>query len=67
MNRPASPPLRERARSSIDDVIEIYKRDVDRTLLREQLSKTPDQRVRELVELERFGEELRRAGKKAFG
>ena len=53
-------------RSSLDEIIELYKRDVDRTLLREQLRKTPDQRVRELVELERFAEELRRAGRKAF-
>jgi hypothetical protein len=53
-------------RSSLDEIIELYKRDVDRTLLREQLRKTPDQRVRELVELERFADELRRAGRKAF-
>ena len=52
-------------RSSLDDIIEIYKKDVDRTLLREQLRKTPDQRVRELVELERFAEELRRSAKRA--
>ena len=54
------------SRSSIDRIIELYKRDIDRTLLREQLRKTPDQRVRELVELERFAAELRTAGKKAF-
>ncbi len=52
-------------RSSLDDIIELYKKDVDRTLLREQLRKTPDQRVRELVELERFAEELRRSAKRA--
>ena len=45
-------------RSSIDDIIDLYKKDVDRTLLREQLRKTPDERVRELVALERFAEEL---------
>ena len=48
-------------RSSIDDIIDLYKKDVDRTLLREQLRKTPDERVRELVQIERFAEELRRA------
>ena len=48
-------------RSSIDEIIDLYKKDVDRTLLREQLGKTPDERVRELVALERFAEELRRA------
>jgi hypothetical protein len=52
-------------RSSLDDIIDRYKKDVDRTLLREQLRKTPDQRVRELVELERFAEELRRSAKRA--
>jgi hypothetical protein len=53
------------ARSSLDDVIDAYKMDVDRTLLREQLRKTPDERLRELVELERFAEELRRGVKRA--
>ena len=48
-------------RSSIDDIIDLYKQDVDRTLLREQLRKTPDERVRELVALERFAEKLQRS------
>ena len=48
-------------RSSIDDIIDLYKRDIDRTLLREQLRKTPDERVRELVALEQFADKLRRA------
>ncbi len=48
-------------RSSIDEIIDLYKKDIDRTLLREQLGKTPDERVRELAALERFTEELRRA------
>ena len=52
-------------RSSIDDIIDLYKRDIDRTLLREQLRKTPDQRVRELVDLERLAEELQRAVERA--
>jgi hypothetical protein len=49
------------ARSSIDDIIEVYKKDVDRGLLREALKLTPDQRVRRLVELTRFAERLRHA------
>ena len=57
----------EAAVSSLDEIIEIYKRSIDRSLLREQLLKTPDERVRELVDLERFGRELRRAGRAAFG
>ena len=32
-----------------DPVIEAYKKDVDRTLLRENLKLTPDQRVRKLL------------------
>lgn len=48
-----------------DPVIEAYKKDVDRTLLRENLSRTPDERVRALVELQRVAEELRGAGRRA--
>ena len=47
--------------NSIDAVIEAYKRDIDRTLLRESLALTPDQRVRRLIESLRVAEELRRA------
>ena len=54
-----------RQRSSIDDIIDVYKRDVDRTLLREQLRKTPDERVRELAQLERFADKLRDAVRRA--
>jgi hypothetical protein len=52
------------SRSSIDDIIELYKKDVDRSLLREALKLTPDQRVRRLVELTRFTERLGQAAKK---
>jgi hypothetical protein len=52
-------------RSSLDDIIDVYKKDVDRTLLREQLRKTPDERLRELAELEKFAEELQRGVKRA--
>jgi transcriptional regulator with XRE-family HTH domain len=44
-----------------DAVVERYKRDVDRTLLRENLRKSVDDRLRSLVELQDFGHELRRA------
>jgi uncharacterized LabA/DUF88 family protein len=52
------------ARSSIDDIIELYKKDVDRGLLREALKLTPTQRLQRLVELTRFTERLRQADKK---
>ena len=48
-----------------DPVIEAYKRDVDRSLLRENLKRSVDQRIRSLIELEEFGNELGRAGRKA--
>ena len=50
-----------------DPVIEVYKQDVDRTLLRENLKRTPDERLRGLVALQRFAQELRRAGEQALG
>ncbi len=45
-------------------VIDAYKKDVDRTLLRENLKLTPEQRLEKLMELQRFAEELRRAGRR---
>jgi hypothetical protein len=49
-----------------DPVIEVYKRDIDRSLLRENLKRTVEQRFEELMELQRFAEELRKAGRQAF-
>ena len=48
-------------RPPLDPVIELYKRDVDRSLLRENLRKTVDERIRSLVELQKFDAEVRRA------
>ena len=45
-----------------DPVIEAYKKDVDRTLLRENLKLTPEERLRKLIELQAFADEVRRAG-----
>jgi hypothetical protein len=49
-----------------DPVIEAYKKDVDRTLLRENLKLTVEERLRNLMRLQRFAEEMRRAGRQAF-
>ncbi len=49
----------------LDPVIEAYKRDVDRTLLRENLERTIEQRLERLIELQRFAGELTRAGRHA--
>lgn len=53
-------------RSSMDDVLECYVKDVDRTLLREALKLTPNERVQKLVELMRAADALRDAGTRAF-
>lgn len=50
---------------SPDPVIEAYKKDVDRTLIRENLKLTVEQRLLKLIELQEFAEELRRAGRNA--
>ena len=51
-------------RLPVDQVIEAYKRDVDRTLLRENLRRSVDQRLRLLVEQQRFGRQIQRAVRK---
>lgn len=48
-----------------DPVIEAYKKDIDRSLIRENLRLTVDQRFQQLMELQRFAEELQNAGRKA--
>ena len=49
----------------VDPVIEVYKRDVDRTLIRENLKLTVEQRLRKHQNAQTFFEELRRAGQQA--
>jgi transcriptional regulator with XRE-family HTH domain len=48
-------------RTGSDQVIESYKRDVDRTLVRENLRKDPADRVATLAAMARFHDEARRA------
>jgi endonuclease V-like protein UPF0215 family len=48
--------------SSDDPVIAAYQRDVDISLIRENLRKTPEERLKALQELQRFAAELQRAG-----
>ncbi len=47
-----------------DPVIEVYKKDVDRTLLRENLRLTPEERVAQFRSAMNFFEELRAAGER---
>ena len=46
-----------------DPVIDAYKPAIDRTLIRENLKRSPDERIRALQQLQAFADELRRAGK----
>lgn len=50
-----------------DPVIEAYKRDVDRTLIRENLRLTPDQRVRKMLRLAEQIERMRGAARRRDG
>lgn len=47
-----------------DPVIEAYKKDIDRTLLRENLKLTPDERLRRLEEFMRSIRALRGAARR---
>ena len=47
-----------------DPVIEAYKVDIDRTLLRENLKLTPEERLINLTSFQRFVEEIRGAARR---
>jgi hypothetical protein len=63
MSEPAARSWVEPATLEPDPVIEAYKKDVDRTLLRANLARTVDERIQNLSRLQRFAEELKRAGR----
>lgn len=48
---------------SVAAVVALYKRDIDRTLLRSQLAKTPEERFRDVMRMQAAVEEIRRAGR----
>jgi len=50
-----------------DPVIEAYKKDIDRTLLRENLKLTVDGRFSKLQDFARFTEEVKRARRSSRG
>jgi len=60
-----TPPIGVEISLEPDPVIERYKQDVDRTLLRANLRRTPEERLLNLMALQRFAEELRDAGRRA--
>ena len=61
---PDSPPL---SPAEFDRLVEELKKDVDRTLIRENLKLTVEERLLQLMKLQEFAEELRRAGRATFG
>ena len=50
-----------------DPVIEAYKKDVDRTLLRSNLKRTAEERIDAAIAWQRFAEDLRAAMREAKG
>ena len=61
---PDAPPI---PKVDFDRYIEEMKKDVDRTLIRENLKRTVEERLVALMKLQEFAEELRRAGGAVFG
>ena len=55
----------EAERDYRDPVVEAYKKDIDRTLLRANLKLTPTERLQRAMAHARFAEELRRAGRES--
>jgi hypothetical protein len=51
----------------VDPVIEAYKRDIDRTLIRHNLRLSVQERFENLMEMQRFAEEMRAAMVRATG
>jgi hypothetical protein len=47
-----------------DPVVEVYKRDIDRTLLRANLKLTVTERLQNAMAHARFADEVRHAGRK---
>jgi transcriptional regulator with XRE-family HTH domain len=55
------------SRPTADPLIDAFKRDIDRSLLRRNLEKTVDERMRSLQALSRLADEARRAGQATRG
>ena len=60
---PRGSPSMRAAGLEADPVVEAYKRDVDRTLLRQNLRRSVTERVANLIALQRLAMEARRAGR----
>lgn len=55
----------QRPNPDSDPVVAAYKKDIDRTLIRENLRLTVEERFRKAMALARFADEMRRAGREA--
>ena len=51
--------------AELDPVVEAYKPGIDVTLIERNLRLTPEERLLQLMELQRFADELHRAGDSA--
>jgi nicotinamidase/pyrazinamidase len=56
----------ESSQEDIDAQIDRFRPGIDRSLIRENLRQTPTERFEKLMSLQRFADELRRAGKEAL-
>jgi hypothetical protein len=68
-NEPQAHRSKDQVDSSVsrsrDPVIEVYKKDVDRTILRENLKLTVAQRFEKFQRFSEYASELREAGRRA--
>jgi len=64
-SRGSGTPVEVPAKHVADALIETYKKDVDRSLLRANLELSVEDRLRQLMQLQKFAQELRRSGRRA--
>lgn len=60
---PGPPPTARAGEAGRDPMVEAYKRDGDRTLLRQNLQRSVTERVENLIALQELAAEARRAGR----
>ena len=60
-------PGRRTGEAGADPMVEAYKRDVDRTLLRQNLRRSVTERLENLIALQELAAEARRAGRTREG
>jgi hypothetical protein len=66
-NLPSDADILARFGIELDPVIEAYKEHVDRSLLRQNLARTPEERWRAIQRATRLAAEVRRAGARLRG